>query len=170
MAEIPAVTEALAKALPPERVVTSVAARSKKHALEILSELLADPEGELSPSDLFCSLIQRERLGSTGLGDGIALPHGRAGHLEAPRAALITLDAAVDYDAADGAAVDVMLAVLVPEADDPGHLEILAEAARLFGDGARREALRRAPDDGGLRVALLAPAGSGPGAPATAAG
>ena len=149
----------LAEALPPMRVRCGVEARSKKHALELVSELLAEPDGELTPSDLFCSLIRRERLGCTGLGHGIALPHGRSAMIEQPRAALVQLREAVDYDAPDGAPVDLMLAVLVPEDADASQIELLEAAARRFARSSERAALRRANDSGGLRAAMLTPLG-----------
>jgi PTS system nitrogen regulatory IIA component len=145
----------MAEALPTERVHCGVEARSKKHALEIACELLALPEGELIPSDLFCSLIQRERLGCTGLGYGVALPHGRSHVVDQPRAVLMQLREAVDYDAPDGAPVDLVLAVLVPKDAQPGEMEMLATAAKRLQNTTIRAALRRANDPGGLRAAML---------------
>jgi len=155
-AEAQPIADQMAAALPPERVRVGVEARSKKHALELVSELLAGPEGELTASDLFCSLIQRERLGCTGLGNGVALPHGRSSAVTQPRAALVRLREAVAYDAADDVPVDLVLAVLIPADADPGQLAMLGEAARRLMRTTDRAALRRANDTGGLRAAMLA--------------
>jgi nitrogen PTS system EIIA component len=146
----------MAEALPTERVHCAVEARSKKHALELVCELLVLPEDELIAADLFCSLIQRERLGCTGLGFGVALPHGRSSVVERPRAVLAQLRNPVDYDAADGAPVDLVLAVLVPIDAGPKEMEILANAARRLQTTTVRAALRRANDPGSLRAAMLA--------------
>ena len=146
----------MAEALPTERVHCGIEARSKKHALELVCELLALPEQELIPSDLFCSLIQRERLGCTGLGFGVALPHGRSSVVDRPRAVLVQLRNAVDYDAQDGAPVDLVLAVLVPTDAQPEDMEMLTAAAGRLQTTTVRAALRRANDPGAMRAAMLA--------------
>lgn len=107
---------------------------SKKRSLEILSQLLAEALPAFSDGELFDSLISRERLGSTGLGHGVALPHGRISGLEAPIAAFMTLDAGVDFDAVDNAPVDLLFALLVPEESTDEHLQILAHLAAMFSD------------------------------------
>jgi nitrogen PTS system EIIA component len=157
---MPSAADLMSLALPPSRVRCGVEARSKKHALELIGELLTEPEDELTASDLFCSLIQRERLGCTGLGHGVALPHGRSAMIKEPRAALIRLREAVDYDAADGAPVDLMLAILIPVDADESQMEMLQAAAHRLSRSSERAALHRANDPGGLRGALLAPLGS----------
>lgn len=115
---------------------------SKKRSLEILSQLLASALPAFSEGELFDSLINRERLGSTGLGHGVALPHGRISGLDAPIAAFISLDNGVDFDAIDNAPVDLLFALLVPEESTDDHLKILAHLASMFSDADFCTALR----------------------------
>lgn len=128
--------------LSPTRVACHQDSASKKRSLELLSQLLATalpvyPEGEL-----FDSLIGRERLGSTGLGHGVALPHGRISGLEAPIAAFISLEKGIDYDAVDNQPVDLLFALLVPAESTDEHLQILARLAAMFSDAGLCQALR----------------------------
>ncbi|MDX1593441.1 MAG: PTS sugar transporter subunit IIA [Gammaproteobacteria bacterium] len=126
----------------PARIVTGANATSKKRALEMLSELLSDSSGELGQSEVFTALLGREKLGSTGLGHGVALPHGRLGSCSRPVGALVVLAEAIDFDAVDGEPVDILFAMLVPEDSTEEHLELLAQLAEFFGDSARCEVLR----------------------------
>jgi len=128
--------------LSPARVACHQDSSSKKRTLELLSQLLsaalpAYPEGEL-----FDSLISRERLGSTGLGHGVALPHGRINGLEAPIAAFVSLKNSIDYDALDSEPVDLLFALLVPAESTDEHLQILARLAAMFSDTELCRALR----------------------------
>ena len=113
----------------------------------------------VSDMDILDALIARERLGSTGLGHGIALPHSRMRDLAEPLAALVTLREGVDFQSADGEPVDVVLGLLVPEDCNDEHLKILATLARRFSDAGLREALRESEDGEALleRVAALEP-------------
>jgi PTS system nitrogen regulatory IIA component len=133
----------IAHLLAPEMIRSRAAATSKKRTLELLSELLTGD----SPSDpatraVFEALIGRERLGSTGLGRGVALPHARIAELEAPTAALVSLSEPVDFDAMDRQPVDLLFALLVPEHCTDEHLRILAALAELFSRQEFCEALR----------------------------
>lgn len=92
--------------------------------------------------DVLDALIVRERLGSTGLGHGVALPHSRMASIEKPLAAMITLNEGVDFDAADGEPVDLVLGLLVPQECNDEHLKILASLARRFSDAELRDKLR----------------------------
>ena len=92
--------------------------------------------------DILDALIVRERLGSTGLGHGVALPHSRLDVVDTPLAAMITLNEGVDFEAGDGEPVDLVLGLLVPRDCNDEHLKILANLARRFGDAEFREALR----------------------------
>ncbi len=112
----------------------SVQASSKKGALEELSKLLAGSESSLSYTEIFDCFTSRERLGSTGLGNGIAIPHGRLKHINAPIAAFVQLEKAVDYDAVDQKPVDLLFGLLVPEDSTDEHLQILASLATMFSD------------------------------------
>ncbi|SIT66976.1 PTS IIA-like nitrogen-regulatory protein PtsN [Ectothiorhodosinus mongolicus] len=134
----------LAALLDPERIAHLPEVSSKKRALEMLSDMLSKamptPDGE----DIFDSLLARERLGSTGLGHGVAIPHGRMAGLEEAAAALITLDTPVDYDAPDGEPVDILFALIVPEESTEEHLQILAQLAKMFSDNQILSNLREA--------------------------
>jgi len=124
---------------------SGVAANSRKRLLEYASDLLAE-HYELSARQLFDELMSRERLGSTGLGEGVAIPHCR---LPCSRihAACLTLAAPVDYDAADGAPVDLVFVLIVPPEETSAHLEVLAALARLYGSAENRNRLRAAASD-----------------------
>jgi len=97
---------------------------------------------DVSDMDILDALISRERLGSTGIGHGVALPHSRLDVVDAPLAALITLNDGVDFESSDGEAVDLVLGLLVPRDCNDEHLQILANLARRFNDADFRETLR----------------------------
>ncbi|MGH8532777.1 MAG: PTS sugar transporter subunit IIA [Gammaproteobacteria bacterium] len=115
-----------------DRVALQVDLCSKKGVLEALARLIADqPE---TSDEVFRSLITRERLGSTGLGRGVAIPHGRTAHGDQPRGAFIYAKTGVDFDAIDEKPVDLFFALLVPAQCHDEHLRILAELAEMFSD------------------------------------
>ncbi len=118
--------------LSPDRVRFNVDSHSKKAALEALSRLIADADPGISQSEVFDSLIARERLGSTGLGHGIALPHGRLKSTDHTLAAFIRLQSGIEFDAIDHKPVDLLFALLVPEESTEEHLQILSKLAELF--------------------------------------
>ena len=126
----------------PARVASGVAVTSKKRALEQLSRLLADDMPSLSADEIFDTFIGRERLGSTGLGHGIAIPHGRMRGLREPIGAFVQLASAIDFDALDRRPVDLMFALLVPEEATDAHLQLLAKLARMFSDAEFSRRLR----------------------------
>ena len=126
----------------PERVACNVDAQSKKRALEKLSELIADTEDTVSSNDVFESLLARERLGGTGVGYGVAIPHGRLKDNELTLGAFIKLENGVDYDATDHQPVDLLFALLVPQESTEEHLQILAQLAKMFSDQNFRSKLR----------------------------
>lgn len=105
--------------------------------------------------DLRSSLQARERLGSTAIGHGIAIPHGRSPTLQAPRGALLRLQPAVDFNASDGQDVDLVFAMAVPDHYTHQHLMLLSELAERFSDERFRAALRNAPDARAMRALLL---------------
>jgi len=118
---------------------------SKKRALEILSELLAADCDGMSSTEIFSCLLERERLGSTGLGHGVGIPHGRIKGLDSARAALLCLQRGLDYDSvADDQPVDIIMALLFPEECSDQHLTILANVATLFHDEDRCARIRTA--------------------------
>ena len=115
-----------------ERIRCNIGAGSKKAALEIVSELIASAESSLTQAEVFDSLLARERLGSTGLGHGIALPHGRRKHGNNTIGAFIRLQSSINYDAIDQQPVDILFALLVPAESTQEHLEILSKLAEMF--------------------------------------
>lgn len=134
----------IATLLAPERVICCPEVGSKKRALELLSERLAADNEGIEIADVFDSLLARERLGSTGLGHGVAIPHGRRAGIEHPIAALVKIERGIDFDAPDRQPVDLVFALLVPEQSNDEHLRILAALARLFSDRETVAKLREA--------------------------
>ncbi len=131
----------------PERVRRDIEAASKKKALEMLSELVASDPLAPPTTTVFEALLARERLGSTGMGEGIALPHGRLPKLEKAVGGFLRLEHGVDFDAIDQAPVDLIFGLLVPEHYTDEHLQILSSLAERFNDSALRDALREAETD-----------------------
>ena len=125
------------------RIKSGINVHSKKRALEELSELLAQDQTQFSSSDIFDSLISRERLGATGVGYGIAIPHGRIKGCQQTTGAFIQLNQGVDFDAIDNLPVDMLFALIVPEESTDEHLQILALLASMFNDETFREKLRQ---------------------------
>jgi PTS system nitrogen regulatory IIA component len=150
----------LASILPPAQVLVHVEATSKKRAFEEAGLLFESLHG-LSRSLVTDSLFSRERLGSTGLGHGVAIPHGRIKGLKAPMAAVFLLAHPIGFDAPDDQAVRLLIFLLVPEAATQKHLEILSEIAELLSDASLRERMNASTDAAGLH-ALIAQWQSGP--------
>ena len=134
----------ISQLLSPERVEIGASVSSKKRLLEQLSDLLVNGATELDSCDVFNSLLARERLGATGLGHGVALPHGRLCGLTNTLAAFIHAGQLVDFDAPDQQGVDLIFALAVPEQAADEHLELLSQLAGLCRDPQQREALRAA--------------------------
>ncbi|MCB1858916.1 MAG: PTS IIA-like nitrogen regulatory protein PtsN [Gammaproteobacteria bacterium] len=109
-------------------------ATSKKRVLEEIGDLLSSSVPDLPPERIFDKLLERERLGSTGVGQGIALPHARIQGVSVAKGALIHLEAAVDFDAIDNQGVDLVFGLIVPEMATEEHLKLLAQLATLFSD------------------------------------
>lgn len=124
----------IVKLLTTDRIACHLDLASKKRVLEVLAGLLATSSPSLTEVEIFDSLLNRERLGSTGLGTGVAIPHGRIPGIEAPLGAIVTLQNGVDYDAIDRQPVDLLFALLVPEESTDEHLQILAGLAQMFSD------------------------------------
>lgn len=135
----------LSRILPAGNVVLDMLATSKKRAFEQAGLLFENHHG-LARSVVFDSLFARERLGSTALGQGVAVPHGRVKGLEQAIAAFIRLAQPVNFDAPDGQPVTMLLCLLVPENATQQHLDILAELAQLMSNKALREALTTEAD------------------------
>ena len=134
----------LTELLAASRITANTSISSKKKALEHLAGLLAEDSDALDAIEVFDALAAREKLGSTGFGDGIAIPHARVPHCMSPRCALVTLAPAIDFDAIDRQHVDILWALIVPEQATDEHLAILAAVAELLGNDANRQAIRAA--------------------------
>ncbi len=130
----------LASILTPAQVLAQVEVTSKKRAFEEAGLLFENLHG-LSRALVTDSLFSRERLGSTGLGHGVAIPHGRIKGLKAPMAAVFQLINPIGFDAPDDQVVGLLIFLLVPEAATQKHLEILSEIAELLSDADLREKL-----------------------------
>jgi len=128
----------------PGCVACATETTSKKRALEKLAGLISQSYTELTDEEIFESLIARERLGSTGIGHGVAIPHGRIHTDNKSIAAFMQLKDSVDFDAIDGQPVDLVFGLLVPEDSTDEHLKILAGVASLFSDTSICEQLRQA--------------------------
>ena len=132
----------------PDRVVSNVQAKSKKRAFETISEVIAsNAEVSMGANDIFDSLIARERLGTTAIGHGIAIPHGRIKESSKTIGAFLQLSEGIDCDALDNEAVNLIFAVLVPENTNGEHLQLLARLAKMFKNTELREKLLAAPDN-----------------------
>ncbi len=128
----------------PQRVVASVSAASKQRLLETLSTLLGQGNPDLDPQVALQSMVERERLGSTGIGDGVALPHGRLKGLKQALGAFVTLEQEIDYDSLDRKPVRMAFALLVPDNATQEHLQWLRELAIIFSNKNVREHLLHA--------------------------
>lgn len=136
--------------LTPERTASHVKAGSKKRVLEIIGDLVMHDTTKLNATEVFESLIARERLGSTGIGYGVAIPHGRVKNNDQVIGALVHLDEPIEFDAVDDQPVDLLFALLVPEHAVEEHLQVLAALAEMFSDAELREELRSAQDNATL--------------------
>lgn len=145
----------LSQFLPPENVALDVPATSKKRALEQVALLLENNQG-LERASVFDSLFARERLGSTGLGHGVAIPHGRVKNISKPSAAFLRLAQPVSFDAPDGEPVDLLLVIVVPEEATQQHLDILAEVAKRLSEDSILDSLRSATEASGVYELLTA--------------
>ncbi len=141
--------------LTPSRTHCAVTGSSKKRVLENVSQLISKDIPALDYGTLFKNLIAREKLGSTAIGQGIAIPHCRMSMCEQVTGALIRLQEPVDFEAADEQLVDLLFVLLVPEQACDEHLQTLAELARLFNREDFRLALREAGDSQQLYEAAI---------------
>lgn len=129
------------------RIRSDINVQSKKRALEELSNLITQDQEQLNSADIFNSLISRERLGSTGVGYGIAIPHGRINNCKKITGAFIQLTQGIDFDAMDNQPVDMLFALIVPEESTDEHLQVLALLASMFNDESFREKLHKSTSE-----------------------
>ncbi len=135
----------IAPLLTPSKILLDLPVTSKKRLFEQVS-LLFENEHGLDRSSTFEALFQRERLGSTGLGEAVAIPHGRIKGLKEARAALVRVEHALPFEAPDNQPVSLLIFLLVPERASEEHLELLSELAELLSDVPTREQLFASKD------------------------
>ncbi len=130
----------ISKLLPPSNVLVELDVSSKKRVFEQVG-LLFENNHQIARSQVFDSLFAREKLGSTGLGQGVAIPHGRIKGLKEALGALVRMKASIPFDAPDGQPVALVFVLLVPDRATDVHLQILSELAQMFSDKIFRERL-----------------------------
>jgi PTS system nitrogen regulatory IIA component len=134
----------LSDILTPQQVRFSASAQSKKKAFEQIAELFTTQQESVGKYEIFDGLVARERLGNTGLGHGVGLPHCRLEGLEKPIACFMHFRNGIDYDAMDKVPVDLLFSLLVPIGFEEEHLSLLAEISRILHEESVRLALRGA--------------------------
>ena len=144
----------VSRLLPPNHVLLDLDVSSKKRLFEQIG-LLFENTRQIPRARVFDSLFDREKLGSTGLGYGVAIPHGRIRQLKEPACAFVRTASPIPFESPDGAPVSLVFAMLVPEHATEAHLELLSELAQMFSDAALREALARAPDAASAHRAIV---------------
>lgn len=145
--------------LTPEAVLPALKVNGKKQALQELAAHAAKLTG-LDSREIFDTLLQRERLGSTGIGDGIAIPHGKPSKLDHLVGLFARLDRPVDFEALDGQPVDIVFLLLAPEQAGADHLKALARVARILREPAMLEKIRATRDPAALYALLTEPSTS----------
>lgn len=148
--------------LAPQSVHADLHIPSKKRLLEYLAGAIAGNLDDVSERTVFESLCGREKLGSTGVGEGVAIPHGRLKQAGTVSCAFARLSEPIDFDAIDYAPVDLIFALVVPEECNDKHLRLLAEIAEMFDNAEFRKQLRTAPDSAALFDLLTSWQNSGP--------
>ena len=127
-----------------DQIQLNLKASSKKKALEIISQIITDNYPQYQNNKIFETFIERERLGSTGIGHGVALPHGRLSNCADTICIFISLSEGVDFDAIDKQPVKLIFALLIPEDSTEEHLQILARLAEFFRQDDKRRLLEEA--------------------------
>jgi len=138
-------SQVIARLLPETNVALDLELASKRRVFDEAGMIFQHHQG-IARSTVFDSLFARERLGSTGLGQGVAIPHGRIAKLAAPVGAFLRLKEAIPFEAPDGRPVNLLFFVLVPEKATETHLQILASLAEMFADADMRQRLSELPD------------------------
>lgn len=143
----------------PDGIIPSLKANSKKQILQELSASAAELTGA-DERDIFDTLLQRERLGSTGVGNGVAIPHGKLNGLDSIVSVFAKLETPVDFEAIDGEPVDLVFLLLAPESAGADHLKALARISRLLREPSALEKLRSSTQKAALYSVLTEPAAS----------
>ena len=136
--------------LSPERTCCTAPGVSKKRVLEFIANYLSENTSFIDADELYQELISRERLGSTGIGEGIALPHCRLPGCSKITGLLLKLESSVDFEAIDGKPVDLVFALIVPDEQNEEHLQTLSAIAELLQSSDVRQQLRSCTSDDGL--------------------
>ena len=144
----------IADILTPECTQHSAPAGSKKRVLEYLSHFVADKTQTIEVDTLYQQLLAREKLGSTGLGSGVAIPHCRVSGCDEIRAALLQLEEPVDFDSIDDKPVDIVFALIVPDEQNDVHLQVLSSIAQLLQEDDNLQKLRNADSNEKLYQAV----------------
>jgi PTS system nitrogen regulatory IIA component len=139
--------------LSPDAVLPALRANTKKQALQELSEKAAALSG-LTAREIFDALLQRERLGSTGIGNGVAIPHGKLAKVKRIFGIFARLDRPIEFEALDGAPVDLMFLLVAPESAGADHLKALAQVARMFREPSLVSKVRATRDISALYSVL----------------
>ena len=145
--------------LAPELTLCRVPASSKKRVLEFIAEQIHEQDESLNDVQIFNNLISRERLGSTGIGQGIAIPHCRLEGLDRVIGVLLTLEESVEFDAIDNQPVDLVFALIVPKEATSEYLELLSQLAEKFNERSFCNALRECEDARTLYERMTAASG-----------
>ena len=142
--------------LTPERTLDGVQGISKKKILEFIANRINEDIPQIDASALFESLIARERLGTTGLGNGVAIPHCRCADCPEPIGLFIRLKEPIDFDSIDRAPVDLIFALIVPEGENQEHLELLRALAEQFSSNFVMESINQAKNANMLYQSFIA--------------
>ncbi len=145
----------IADVLSIDKVIVRVSVSSRKRLFALLADTLCQDEERLQSDTVFKSLTERERLGSTALGNGIAIPHGRVGKIDQPIVAVIRLSTPIDYDSPDRLPVWLAASLLVPDEDCSSHLGMLSELAGFFNDASFIGSLKACQDNNEMHALLI---------------
>jgi len=143
----------LSHLIKPDAVIQALRVNGKKQALQEMSERAAQVSG-LAAREIFDAILQRERLGSTGVGDGVAIPHGKLAKCQQIFGVFARLERPIDFDAPDGLPVDLIFLLIAPESAGADHLKALAASARLLRNAATAAQLRATRDPAALYALL----------------
>lgn len=137
-----------------DRTQCSVKCQSKKRIFEVISEIAVQQSPELDQVEVLSSLLSREKMGSTGIGNGIAIPHGKIKGLANMIAVIVTSNEPIEFDAIDSQPVDIFFAILVPEEQTDKHLQALSGIAKKLSDKDTVKAVRQATNKNEIVAAL----------------